>query len=172
LQDTENYTIIIDSSGTKLKKLHSTAPMVAAATVIQIAGDFGHGRLREAGQMKEDDEGILFHTLLTAETHRGDRILRRKITVAVLFVMVAVCSWRRRCSWWWCWAGVASLQERGRQGAGAAHGLAGKQRRPGRQENGRRCFCSSPVLGGCGLSLWRRPVGRSGQGRSGTAGRG
>jgi hypothetical protein len=40
-----------------------------------------------------------------------------EVAVAVLFVMVAVCSWRRRCSWWWCWAGVAPLQERGRQGA-------------------------------------------------------
>jgi hypothetical protein len=29
--------------------------------------------------MKEDDEGIPFHTLLTTGTHRGDRILRRKM---------------------------------------------------------------------------------------------
>jgi hypothetical protein len=28
--------------------------------------------------MKEDDEGIPFHTLRTVEMHRGDRILRRK----------------------------------------------------------------------------------------------
>jgi hypothetical protein len=51
--------------------------MAAAGTVAQIPVDFGHGRSREAGQMKEDDEGIPFQTLLTAERHRGDRILRR-----------------------------------------------------------------------------------------------
>jgi hypothetical protein len=38
--------------------------MVVAATVPQIAVDFEHGRLREAGQMKKDDEGIPFHTYL------------------------------------------------------------------------------------------------------------
>jgi hypothetical protein len=36
--------------------------MVAAGTVAQIAGDLGHESSREAGQMKEDDEGIPFHT--------------------------------------------------------------------------------------------------------------
>jgi hypothetical protein len=53
--------------------------MAAAGTVAQIPVEFGHGRSREAGQMKEDDEGIPFRTLLTAGTHRGDRILRRKM---------------------------------------------------------------------------------------------
>jgi hypothetical protein len=53
--------------------------MAAAGTVAQIPVDFGHGILREAGQMKEDDEGIPFHTLLNAEMHRGDRISRRKM---------------------------------------------------------------------------------------------
>jgi hypothetical protein len=53
-----------------------------------------HGRSRDAGQMKEDDEGIPFHTLLTVGTHRGDRILQRKIMAAVLFrllFLAAVC---------------------------------------------------------------------------------
>jgi hypothetical protein len=38
------------------------------------------------GETKEDDERIPFHTLLTTGTHRRDRISRRKITVAVLFM--------------------------------------------------------------------------------------
>jgi hypothetical protein len=62
--------------------------MAAAGTVAQIPIDFGHGRSREAGQMKEDDEGIPFHTLLTVGTHRGDRILwknmRRRLCSSVL----------------------------------------------------------------------------------------
>jgi hypothetical protein len=58
------------------KAWNSTAAV--AATTPQIPVDFEHGRLREARQIKEDDEGIPFRTLLTAETHRGDRILRRK----------------------------------------------------------------------------------------------
>jgi hypothetical protein len=36
--------------------------MVAAGTVLQIAVVLGHERLQGAGQMKEDDEGIPFHT--------------------------------------------------------------------------------------------------------------
>jgi hypothetical protein len=45
--------------------------------------------------MKEDDEGIRFHTLLTAGMHRGDRILQEKRRrrfcswAAVLFLFVA-----------------------------------------------------------------------------------
>jgi hypothetical protein len=36
--------------------------MAAAATVSQIPVNFGHGRLQGVGKMKEDDEGIPFHT--------------------------------------------------------------------------------------------------------------
>jgi hypothetical protein len=36
--------------------------MVVAGTVAQIPVDLGHERSREAGQKKEDDEGIPFHT--------------------------------------------------------------------------------------------------------------
>jgi hypothetical protein len=36
--------------------------MVAAGTVARIPVDLGHESSREAGQMKEDDEGIPFHT--------------------------------------------------------------------------------------------------------------
>jgi hypothetical protein len=43
--------------------------MAAAGTVPQIPVYFGHGRSREAEQMKEDDERVPFHTLLTTETH-------------------------------------------------------------------------------------------------------
>jgi hypothetical protein len=60
--------------------------MATAGTVAQIPVDFGHGRSREAGQMKEDDEGIPFHTLLAADMYRGDRILQRKKAAAVCFV--------------------------------------------------------------------------------------
>jgi hypothetical protein len=52
--------------------------MVTVGTVLQIPVVLGHERSQGAGQMKEDDEGIPFHTLLTAEMHRGDRISRRK----------------------------------------------------------------------------------------------
>jgi hypothetical protein len=52
----------------------------------------GHGRSREAGQMKEDDEGIPFHTLLTAGMHRGGRILPEKRVAASLFWAAALLS--------------------------------------------------------------------------------
>jgi hypothetical protein len=42
--------------------------------------------LRGAGQKKEDDEGIRFHTLLTAGMHRGDQILPEKRAAAALFL--------------------------------------------------------------------------------------
>jgi hypothetical protein len=110
--------------------------MAPAGTVPQIADDFGHGGSREAGQMKEDREGVRFHALPAAEMHCRDRISIKKRAAAALFVVAAVCSWRWRCSWWWCWAGVAALQERGRQGTRAAHGLAGKRRRRDGKEMG------------------------------------
>jgi hypothetical protein len=70
--------------------------------------------------MKEDDEGIPFHTLLTAGTHRGDRTSWRKITVAVLF---------RFCSGsypgaWFCRGGAGQGQE---GEAAGAHGAAEEQ---------------------------------------------
>jgi hypothetical protein len=99
--------------------------MVAAATVLQIAGDFGHGRSREVGEKKEETEGIRFHALPAAEMHRRDRISIGNRAAAALFVVAAGCSWRQQCSWWWCWVGAAAPQERGRQGTRAAHGLAG-----------------------------------------------
>jgi hypothetical protein len=60
--------------------------MVAAATVLQIAGDFGHGRSREVGEKKEEREGIQFHALPAAEMHRRDRISIENRAVAALFV--------------------------------------------------------------------------------------
>jgi hypothetical protein len=41
---------------------------------LQITDVLGHGRSRGAGQKKEDDERIRFHTLLTTGMHRGGRI--------------------------------------------------------------------------------------------------
>jgi hypothetical protein len=80
---------------------------------LQIPDVLGHGRSRGAGQKKEDDEGIRFHTLLTAGMHRGGQISPEKR-------VAAVCS---SFSW------AAALVERrlaggGRQGArrGAAAG--------------------------------------------------
>jgi hypothetical protein len=67
--------------------------MAPAGTVAQIPVDFGNGRSREAGQMKEDNEGIPFHTLLTEEMHRGDRILRRKNATAIC----SSCFWAILC---------------------------------------------------------------------------
>jgi hypothetical protein len=46
----------------------------------------GHERLQGVGQMKEDDEGIRFHTLRTVGMHRGGQIWPEK-------------RWRRVCSW-------------------------------------------------------------------------
>jgi hypothetical protein len=40
--------------------------------------------------MKEDDEGIRFHTLLTAGTHRGGRILLEKRATTALFMAVSL----------------------------------------------------------------------------------
>jgi hypothetical protein len=59
--------------------------------------------------MKEDEEGIPFHTLLTAGTHRGDRILRRKLWWR--FVLAADSSVRsgRR------WSGARAMQEEARR---------------------------------------------------------
>jgi hypothetical protein len=42
--------------------------------------------------MKEDDEGIQFHTLLTAGVHRGGRILPEKRAAAALFQAAALLS--------------------------------------------------------------------------------
>jgi hypothetical protein len=53
--------------------------------------------------MKEDDEGIPFHTLVTMEIHRGDRILQRKSRWLFCSVpRLLFCSWQhcrtsRRC---------------------------------------------------------------------------
>jgi hypothetical protein len=41
-----------------LKKLHSIVPMVVAATILQIAGDFRHGRSREVGKRKRTGRGF------------------------------------------------------------------------------------------------------------------
>jgi hypothetical protein len=60
--------------------------------VFQIPIVRGHGRSREAGQMKEDDEGIRFHTLLTPGMHRGGRILLEKRAAAALFRVAALLS--------------------------------------------------------------------------------
>jgi hypothetical protein len=112
--------------------------MVAAGTVAQIPIDFGHGRLREAGQMKEDDERIPFHTLLTAGTHRDDRILRRKEAAAVCFIHLLLAAAVE--------AGVACWGAR-RTGEGAAQGglqglgTRGRRRGGARRPGDRRPFC-------------------------------
>jgi len=38
---------------------------------VQIPGDLGHEREREAGELKGDDERVQFYTLLAPGTHRG-----------------------------------------------------------------------------------------------------
>jgi hypothetical protein len=81
--------------------------------------------------MKEDDEGIPFHTLLTTGMHRRDRISRRKMRrLSVLFCAVSVPfmpaldrggaaggrAWRgarRRRSRAWAPGGWAELAHRG-----------------------------------------------------------
>jgi hypothetical protein len=111
--------------------------MVAAGTVPLIAGVLGHERSQGAGQMKEDDEGIPFHTLLTAGMHRGDRISWRKSrrrvcsVPALVPVLVAV----------YCAPGdvqrpAAAGGRRPAAGEGRSRGSAG-----GEEEQGRRCFC-------------------------------
>jgi hypothetical protein len=134
--------------------------MAAAATVGPNSGDFGHGRAREVGGKNEEREGVRFHALPAAEMHCRDRISIGKRAAAALFVVAAICSWRQRCSWWLCWAGVVALQERGRQGTRAAHGLAGKRRRRDSKEMGGgssarplfwaagACPCSGGLQGG------------------------
>jgi hypothetical protein len=68
--------------------------------------------------MKEDDEGIRFHTLLTAGMHRGGQILPEKRAVVVCLS--------------YSWAAallhglVAALGIRGGVGGGARHGAGGR----------------------------------------------
>jgi hypothetical protein len=164
--------------------------MVAAGTVAQIPIDFGHGRSREAGQTKEDDEVIPFHTLLTAGTHRGDRILWRKIMMAVLFRSApglmggsapAVCSGGATAGS----AGgrrvlgkVAAVQEggaalggAGRAGLLVAQGEARRWAGPGRAGT-RAGGCSVGGAHGRGKSRRRkrRGKGRAGKARTGEKG--
>jgi hypothetical protein len=54
-------------------------PLWPAPTVGRIPDVLGHERPRGAGQKKEDNEGIRFHTLLTAKMHCGGRILPEKL---------------------------------------------------------------------------------------------
>jgi hypothetical protein len=75
--------------------------------------------------MKEDDEGIRFHTLLTARIHRGGQISSKKWAAAVcprwfLGSGSGLCSGQRR------WAGGGTGGERGSQGrARRAQGRGG-----------------------------------------------
>jgi hypothetical protein len=103
-------------------------PWWPAGTILQIPGDSWHERSQGAWQMKEDDEGIRFHTLLTARIHRGGQIgpeKRRR----------RVCSWRRPAGHQGGagggagaakarhWAGLRRVGGRGRRRwAGTAHG--------------------------------------------------
>jgi hypothetical protein len=47
--------------------------------------DLDHGRAREVGEKKEEREGVRFHALPAAETHRDDRISREKTARSGLF---------------------------------------------------------------------------------------
>jgi hypothetical protein len=109
--------------------------MVAAATVLQIAGNFGHGRSREVGEKKEEREGIRFHALPAAEMHRRDRILRRKMKGGSVLSCAGSCSGDCLLHTWGLGGGLR-LQER--EGARAA--LEGRSSRGG----------------GASVSLWSR----------------
>jgi hypothetical protein len=85
----DNYRIF---QGLNCKRF-TAQPWWPAATVLQIPIILGHGRSRGAGQKKEDDEEIRFHTLLTVRMHRGGRILSEKRVAAVCFVETDVQSW-------------------------------------------------------------------------------
>jgi hypothetical protein len=96
--------------------------------------------------MKEDDEGIRFHTLLTAGMHRGDRISPEKLR-------------RRLCSLWFLsflWR--QPLGHQGGAGGGVGRGAggergcrAGRAEEHGSQEQGRRCWA--------GLASGRQDLG-------------
>jgi hypothetical protein len=130
--------------------------MLAAGTVSQIAVILGHERSQGAGQMKEDDEGIPFHTLLTVGMHRRDRISRRKMQrLSVLFQAVRL-----------LFPGASApvpgsgLQERG----GAVGGRAGRGRGrraggagPGR--GGRDARAAASVPGGVLVVRWKQEGG-------------
>jgi hypothetical protein len=62
-----------------MQKAWKQLPWWPVPTVGRIPSVLGHGRLRGAGQKKEDDEGIRFHTLLTAGVHLGGRISPEKL---------------------------------------------------------------------------------------------
>jgi hypothetical protein len=102
-----------------MQKAWEQLPWWPTALTGRIPSDAGHGRARGVGQKKEDDEGIRFHTLLTAGMHRGGRILPKKRVAAVLFV--AVPGRRHFCFWRQHWASRA-VQEEAARGKGAAQG--------------------------------------------------
>jgi hypothetical protein len=130
--------------------------MVAAGTVSQIPVDLGHGRAQGAVQMKEDDERIPFHTLLTAGMHRRDRISRRKMRrLSILFQAVRL-----------VFPGSSALvpggglQERG----GAAGGRAGRGRGrraggAGPGHGGRDARAAASVPGGVLVVRWKQEGG-------------
>jgi hypothetical protein len=48
--------------------------------------DLDHGRVREVGEKKEEREGVRFHALPAVEMHCRDRISRRMMALATLFM--------------------------------------------------------------------------------------
>jgi hypothetical protein len=126
--------------------------MAPAATVGRNSGDFGHERAREVGEKKEEREGVRFHALPVAEEHRDDRILRRKMALAALFmggcsVSASVpgagsggCHRGERSSWWCAsrrggGAGAAVLHRR-RGSTGRDGGVLWRGNRRGRHGQG------------------------------------
>jgi hypothetical protein len=101
--------------------------------------------------MKEDDEGIRFHTLLTAGMHRGGRISSKKWAAAV-------CS-----SCFWVIVLFSCVRSAG-GGTGGECGSQGMARRAQGREERRRCRWSPaavalPVIflgGGCSAHAQQR----------------
>jgi hypothetical protein len=118
--------------------------------------------------MKEDDEGIRFHTLLTAGMHRGDRISPEKLR-------------RRLCSLWFLsflWR--QPLGHQGGAGGGVGRGAGGERGcRAGRAEEHSAQgqvgdalvvhgggSSTRPILGSSGLLrplFWAMALGMGGQ---------
>jgi hypothetical protein len=166
--------------------------MVAAATVLQIADDFGHGISREVGEKKEEREGIRFHALPAAEMHRRDRISqgKRRRRVCSSSVPFLSCTsvhggsaqdkdvqgrrWARPGGC--CWPGGARVQGwhdsmRGAAAATAAGGGSVREARHRRKSDGGGCRAGRRAALGRGVMQGSSAgrVGAGGGGRDGGA---
>jgi hypothetical protein len=82
-KEQENYIFL---QGLDCKILSSSIAAAWELVAGQNCSDLDLGRAQEVGEMKEEREGVRFHALPAAEIHCRDRISRRKMALAALFM--------------------------------------------------------------------------------------